>query len=346
MTNNFVNLFNNLTTLVATTRMTNMQNARQGIQNQLSVFMANIQGGANVRNANPLPEVNLQAAKQIQQNEAINQQLQESILQTQEALKEFTQADKSALVKGMLNMPEDMSELLKLMSNKNENLTNAEFMKMLSMINVNGKEAAAKLSKLLVILGANNIKGAEKLQEVYSIVNAFSAGSAQNASQLMKNIILLYLPWLPIGENNNFEIGFKETVKEKEGADGKSEDEDNSESDSLSVFIQTVNFGNVKVTLYMGAGNTVNMFVDCVENFPKEQLQEMVKGDSANLNLQTDISFAHTNAKPVEKNEEADFSVNVSKFINPFLMLMAHAVIKAVIDIDKHTTLIEKRMAG
>ena len=48
MANNFVNLFNNLTTLVATTRMTNMQNARQGIQNQLSVFMANIQGGANV----------------------------------------------------------------------------------------------------------------------------------------------------------------------------------------------------------------------------------------------------------------------------------------------------------
>ena len=144
MANNFVNLFNNLTTLVATTRMTNMQNARQGTVNQLSVFMANIQGGVNVRNANPLPEVNLQAAKQIQQNEAINQQLQESILQTQEALKEFTQADKSALVKGMLNMPENMSELLKLMSNKNENLTNAEFMKMLSMINVNGKEAAAQ----------------------------------------------------------------------------------------------------------------------------------------------------------------------------------------------------------
>ena len=346
MTNNFVNLFNNLTALVASTRTTNMQNARQGMTNQLSVFMANIQGGGNIQNASPLPQVNLQNAQQIQQNEAINQQLQESILQTQEALKEFTQADKSALVKGMLNMPEDLSELLKLMSNKNENLTNAEFMKMLSMINVNGKEAAAKLSKLLVILGANNIKGAEKLQEVYSIINAFSAGSAQNASQLMKNIILLYLPWLPIGENNNFEIGFKENVKEKNGADGKSGDEEDSDSDSLSIFIQTVNFGNVKVTLYMGAGNTVNMFVDCVENFPKEQLQEMVKGDSANLNLQTDISFAHTNVKNVEKNEEADFSVNVSKFINPFLMLMAHAIIKAVIDIDKHTSLIEKRRAG
>ena len=53
----------------------------------------------------------------------------------------------------MLDLPDDMSQLLKLLSNKNQNLTNAEFMKLLSMLNVNGKEAAAKLSKLMVFWG-------------------------------------------------------------------------------------------------------------------------------------------------------------------------------------------------
>ena len=72
----------------------------------------------------------------------------------------------------------------------------------------------------------------------------------------------------------------------------------------------------------------------------------MVMGDAAKLNLSTEMSFANTGNKSTEKNEQADFSVNVSKFINPFLMLMAQAVITAVISIDKHTTLIEKRQAG
>ena len=266
-------------------------------------------------------------------------------MQTQEALKEFTQEDKSAFIKNMLDLPEDMSQLLKMLANKDKNLTNTEFMKLLSMLNVNGKDAAAKLSKLMVFLGANNIKGAEKLQEVYSIVNALASGATQSASQLMKNVILLYLPWLPIGENNNFEIGLNETVKEK-GKNGDNDDGDTAESDSIAIFIQTVNYSNVKVNLYKGEGNQINMFVDCVESFPKDQLQQMIKGDSTRLNVNTEMSFSKTGNKSAEKNKEADFSVNVSKFINPYLMLMAQAVITAVISIDKHTSLIEKRQAG
>ena len=345
MSSNFVNLFNQITTLVNNTANYAAQARQQNVAGQLSIFINNVHSSVAARNtqpAQPLPQANI-ANQQVQQNQILNQQIQESILQTQEALKEFSQADKSALIKNMLNMPEDLSQLLKLISNKNENLTNAEFMKLLSMLNVNGKEAAAKLSKLMVFLGANNIKGAEKLQEVYSIINALSSGATQNASQLMKNIILLYLPWLPIGENNNFEIGLKKTESGKESGAQDSDSEENQESDSISIFIQTVNFSNVKVTLYMEQRQNISMFVECIDEFPKAQLQEMIKGDSQKLNVMTNMNFAKTTNKNIEKNEDTDFSVNVSKFINPYLMLMAQAVIKAVIDIDKHTTLIDKR---
>ena len=342
MGSNFVNLFNHVTNLVNTySKAMGNPNRAAFVAKQLSVF---INGQNTVQTNNRvLPSVNLnntQEANQIKQNEIINQQLQESILQTQEALKEFTDADKSALVKSMLNMPEDLSELLKNLVNKNKNLTNAEFMKMLSELNVNGKEAMAKLSKLLVIFGQNNLKGAEKLQEIYTIMNAFTAGSAQNASQLMKNIILLYLPWLPIGESNNFEIGLRETP-----SNGDGDDENNSESDNIVVFIQTVNYSNIKVTLYKEQRQDVKMFVECVPSFPKEQLQKMVQEDAQTLNVHAQVDFAPTTNKNQTKNEEQDFNVNVSKFINPYLMLMAQAVIKAVIEIDKHTTLIEKRKA-
>ena len=344
MGSNFINLFNQVTNLVNNySRTIGNNNKTAFAAGQLSVFISGKSSPVQTSNR-VLPQVNLtnaQDAAQIKQNEIMNRQLQESILQTQEALKEFTDADKSALVKSMLNMPEDLSALLKNLVNKNQNLTNAEFMKMLSDFNVNGKEAMAKLSKLLVIFGQNNLKGAEKLQEIYTIMNAFTSGSAQNASQLMKNIILLYLPWLPIGESNNFEIGLKETPSKGDGSD-----EDNSESDSISVFIQTVNYSNVKVTLYKEQRQDRKMFVECVPSFPKEQLQQMIQGDAQKLNVHAQVDFANTTNKNQTKNEEQDFNVNVSKFINPYLMLMAQAVIKAVIEIDKHTTLIEKRKAN
>lgn len=344
MGSNFINLFNQVTNLVNNySRTIGNNNKTAFAAGQLSVFISGKSSPVQTSNR-VLPQVNLtnaQDAAQIKQNEIMNRQLQESILQTQEALKEFTDADKSALVKSMLNMPEDLSALLKNLVNKNQNLTNAEFMKMLSDFNVNGKEAMAKLSKLLVIFGQNNLKGAEKLQEIYTIMNAFTSGSAQNASQLMKNIILLYLPWLPIGESNNFEIGLKETPSKGDGSD-----EDNSESDSISVFIQTVNYSNVKVTLYKEQRQDIKMFVECVPSFPKEQLQQMIQGDAQKLNVHAQVDFANTTNKNQTKNEEQDFNVNVSKFINPYLMLMAQAVIKAVIEIDKHTTLIEKRKAN
>ena len=340
MSSNFVNLFNQVTNLVNSySRTLGNPNRAANVANNLSVFLNG--QSTNVQTNNQiLPQVNITTA-QIKQNEVLNQQLQESILQTQEALKEFTDMDKSTLVKGMLNMPEDLSELLKMLSNKNGNLTNAEFMKMLTMLNVNGKEAMAKLSKLLVIFGQNNLKGAEKLQEVYTIMNAFMAGTAQNASQLMKNIILLYLPWLPIGESNNFELGLRETESKEDGSG-----DENSESDNIVVFIQTVNYSNVKVTLYKEQRQDVKMFVECVPNFPQDELMEMVKGDAQKLNVHAQVDFAPTTNKNQTKNDEQDFNVNVSKFINPYLMLMAQAVIKAVITIDKHTSLIEKRKEG
>ena len=345
MTGNFINLFNQINMLVGNmTKLNRPYNNTNSNFSSTSIFTNGAQAGNSVNGGKILPQFNLQDP-QIQPHNLINQELQESLLKTQAALKELTQEDKSALIKSMLDLPEDMSQLLKLLSNKNQNLTNAEFMKLLSMLNVNGKEAAAKLSKLMVFLGANNIKGAEKLQEIYSIVNAMASGATQSASQLVKNVILLYLPWLPIGESNNFEIGFKETVEEK-GKNQDSDDGDSADSDAISIFIRTVNYGNVKVNLFKGIGNQINMFVDCVEKFPKDELMQIIKGDSARLNVSTEMSFANTGVKSTEKNTEADFSVNVSKFINPYLMLIAQAVITAVISIDKHTSLIEKRQAG
>lgn len=344
MSKNFVNLFNQVTSLVNSySRTLGNPNRAANVASNISAFLTG-QSTSVGSNNRVIPQANVsnaQNAAQVKQNELLNQQLQESILQTQEALKEFTDTDKSALVKEMLNMPEDMRDLLKLLSNKNENLTNAEFMKMLTMLNINGKEAMAKLSKLLVIFGQNNLKGTEKLQEIYTIMNAFTAGTAQNASQLMKNIILLYLPWLPIGESNNFELGLKETESKGDGSD-----DDNSESDSIVVFIQTVNYSNVKVTLYKEIRQNVKMFVECVPSFPKDELQDMIKGDAQKLNVSAQVDFAPTTTKEIVKNDEQDFNVNVSKFINPYLMLMAQAVIKAVIAIDKHTSLIEKRRAN
>ena len=167
MNANFINLFNQMANLMMNMPKTTTAHNRNANFNMQGSVFGGVATNTNITPNRSMPQVNLANTNQINQNEAINQQLQESILQTQEALKEFTQEDKSVLVKSMLNLPEEMGDLLKLLSNKNENLTNAEFMKLLSMLNTNGKEAMTKLSKLMVLFGSNNLKGAEKLQEIY-----------------------------------------------------------------------------------------------------------------------------------------------------------------------------------
>ena len=154
-------------------------------------------------------------------------------------------------------------------------------------------------------------------------------------TQFMKNLILLYLPWLPIGENNNFDIEFSSS-EEKE----KSDEPD----DTITILIQTENYGNVKVLLMVEKTNKIDILVNCAKVFPKEELLQKLNESSKEFKLESNIAVnEHETIQKTELDKTRKVHMSGATVLNPYVLLMAHAVIRYTIEIDKSKTLVTKR---
>lgn len=100
-----------------------------------------------------------------------------------------------------------------------------------------------------------------QLKETAKLINASVAAASQNDSaQTMKLLMLLYLPWLPLQEGVGFDLDIE-----------NSNTDDGSES-ILIITITTLNYGNVIATLILENSNSVHVNIECVKEFPKDEL--------------------------------------------------------------------------
>ena len=137
--------------------------------------------------------------------------------------------------------------------------------------------------------------------------------------------MLLYLPWLPLSENVNFDIEIEAQEGENESNDSK-----------LTVLIQTKNFGNVKGVFTLTTSNSVDIYIICSEDFPKKTLQKSLMEESSShaMNAVIDIESIEPKAKQTLEKQEAKVNLSATNEMNPYLLLMAHAFIRNTIFID------------
>jgi len=274
-------------------------------------------------------------------NQTLQQQVaQQQAVNNQTAMTQLENTERAVLVKELLNLPQTLQELVAtLQTNKNanqlQNLKNLDVTQLMQLMQTNGKEALSKIMQLSGMLNKMGSIDNKQLQELQFIVNACMPNATTTNTQFMKNIILLYLPWLPIGENNNFDIEFSSS----ENQDGGDESDD-----TITILIQTENYGNVKVLLVLEATNKINVIVNCAKVFPKELLLEKLKDSSQEFKLETNVAV---NENETIQKSEFDKSQKVhmsgASVLNPYVLLMAHAVIRHTIEIDKSQTLVSKR---
>ena len=199
-----------------------------------------------------------------------------------------------------------------------------------AMIQANGKDAIAKLITTMANSAKLGIQDLSQLKDTAKLINASVAAAAQNDSaQTMKLLMLLYLPWLPLQEGVGFDIEIEK------GASGE-------DSDSILIItITTINYGNVTATLVLENSNSVHVNIECSKDFPKEELMLRIEGDEKHYSMESVVSF-ETNSKTVEakQQEKPQAKINMSDTnqINPYLLLMAHTIIRHVIEIDKNTS--------
>lgn len=244
--------------------------------------------------------------------------------------------ERSLYIKDLMNLPKEMEEVLVVIQNK----TNAgsELTKLLAtdinlsalsdLIQKGGKEA---MNKLVLVMAEASKQGIDtsQIKEAIKLINAsISVAEQDNAKQVLKSFILLYLPWLPLQEGVDFDL----EIESSEGESGESEL-------SITIMISTRNFGNVRVTLILIAGNSMSIFVNCSDKFPKEELLKRIKEESKIHSMQADVIFEQKEIKADKSDEEnytrqAKISMSNLSEVNPFLLMMANAVIRHTIDLD------------
>lgn len=196
-----------------------------------------------------------------------------------------------------------------------------------AMIQANGKDAIAKLITTMASTAKLGVQDLSQLKETAKLINASIAAASQNDSaQTMKLLMLLYLPWLPLQEGVGFDLEI-ETGSESD------------ESDSILIItITTLNYGKVIATLILETSNSVHVNIECDKEFPKDELLLRIEADEKHYSMNSVVSFETSKKSTVKQEQEkpeAKINMSNTNEVNPYLLLMAHTIIRHVIEIDK-----------
>ena len=186
----------------------------------------------------------------------------------------------------------------------------------------NGQDARSKLIIAMANASKQGIDNSQ-LAGTMKMVSESMAAEENNPASILKNIIMLYLPWYPLQEG----VGFNLSIETMPGSSDF--------SSLLKVFIQTRNYGNVNGSLVLLSGNAVDMNIQCNEIFPKSDLLERMKDVTQNHSIQSNITVEQRAQMANEMaNQQAKVNLSSTYELNPFLLLMAHSFIKNTIIID------------
>ncbi len=186
----------------------------------------------------------------------------------------------------------------------------------------NGNDAR---SKLILAMASASKQGIDSSQvaTTMKLVSESMSAEENNPSQILKNIITLYLPWYPLQQG----VGFNLQIE--------AHPESSDFSSLLKVYIQTKNYGNVNGSLVLLSANTVDMNIQCNDTFPKDDLLARMKDVTDNHTMQSNINVERREQVPNEfDNQEATVNLSSTYELNPFLLLLAHSFIKNTIIID------------
>lgn len=212
---------------------------------------------------------------------------------------------------------------LKILSNGMINLADVSI-----LLQKNGKEALTKLIMNMTEASKAGVTDLTQMKEMAKLINAsISVAAENNPQKTLKLLLMLYLPWLPLEDG----VGFDLEIETKENS--------YQESDSvITVTITTVNYGTVIATIFLETSNSVQIAIECSEKFPKSELELRIDCDKKHYAVDTVTSFSINNTKPKTDKPSANINMSQTTEINPYLLLMAHTIIKHVIDIDNNTS--------
>lgn len=299
----------------------NLNNIKENVQQKTENFIQNTR--QNLKNQslhNPHHQLHNAVRNNVRNNVLLNQQTAQDMEMTEQI-----QANNQK-TQGMT--PEELAQFKQNLASQlssNVNLSNVS-----ALLQKNSKLAMNKMVSMMSMATAQGMTDIKPLQDTVNIINASVSATSQNdATQTLKNLMLLYLPWLPLQEGVGFDLEIEQ-------------DEDAPESDTyIKILITTVNYGNLSATVSLVSGNSVDVSITCSEKFPKKELFKRLNKDGSQHSMQTVIDFKEQ--KPQEQletlNPKAKVNLSNVNQVNPYLLLISHAIIRHTIEIDATITI-------
>lgn len=269
---------------------------------------------------------------------------QTDIMNTQMQLKQLTDMERSMMLREFFNFPKDMKDLGELLikSNTAQVLNakdiaalmnrNIDMSKLALLLQSHGKEAAEKLAKLITTLHQSGIYNTQQLKEMSTLINACIPASDSTPASMIKSLMIMYLPWLPLAGDTNFNIGFENNE------DSKSPDSEN----VVTITIMTRNFGLVKVLLIKDKNN-LDIEINCDESFPKKEFHDALKSEATGFDTEKGVSFTTRKPRSDDDKQEPKINFTNSAKISPHLLLIIHTIINIIASLDRKSDLIDTR---
>lgn len=254
-------------------------------------------------------------------------------------------------IKDLLNLPRDfqtlisqiegnidpnakaLKDLSKLLVNGKINLT-----ALTSLLGENSKDAVQKLMMTIMTvskMGSNNVSQLKELMGLFS-----SANPTVDSAQTVKNLIMLYLPWLPLSIRNDLNLDFDIDIFDKiQGPDPNEEES----QETIKIMIQTANYGNIMATLELAQNEEVDVLIIANSDFPEKEVMEEFKKENKKGNLRTNVAI-EKNANEIIPNIEQNVQITSSNYVSPKLVLAAHSLIKIIIDVDNSQFIINEEI--
>ena len=282
-----------------------VQNAKQNIRNE----MLN----------NPHKQLNNAVRNNIRHNNIMFNNMQSQTAEDMEWVQQIQANNQKT--QGMT--PEELASFKQQLAsqlNSNVNLSHVS-----AFLQKNSKMAMNKMVSMMTMATAQGMTDIKPLQDTVNVINASVSATSQNdATQTLKNLMLLYLPWLPLQEGVGFDLEIEQN-------------EESIDADTfIKILITTVNYGNLQATVSLVLGNSVDIEIVCSEKFPKKELFKRLQKEGSQHSMQTVIDIKEQ--KPQEQidtiNPKAKVNLSNVNQVNPYLLLMSHAIIRHTIELD------------
>lgn len=315
--NNFSNNFNGV-------NRNNMQPARLNL-NEPAPFQQNNNNGTTL--ASLLPNTTMQLTQTLAEMTMLNSE------QNVQMLKE------------LLNFPKNFEQLLQQIS-VNPKLTEQKLAlillastldlgKLSSLLKTNAKEAMGNLYQMLAQYNQTGMSlKNEQLNQLTKLIS-FVAASASADVQSLKTTMLMYLPWLPLTQQENFKLDVAE----------KTSDNSSVSDDFVSVLISTENYGNIQADIYKTDLDGIKILFVSSSAFPQKDFIDFMREESKKYNININLDMAQNEKFGENKKQDRQTKVclNTSPGVNPFLLLISNSVIRCIHIIDEKEKLREHR---